>query len=145
MKVLVVATARRRVPGERARLHATVQTRVRAKVQLGADLLDANVDAVLHQIQIAPRLHQGDLSRRGPVAVRIRLGHKVDGAADPVPGRHLGVDLHLAVLEGERVDSADPGTLHRIDDGERRASAFAAPQLVVGAAEKEGYRRGFNK
>lgn len=103
-------------------------------------MLHANVYAVLYQVQVSPRLNEGNLPRRWPVSVGIHLGHEINRASDPVSRWHLGVNFHLSVLEGKRVDGTNAGTLYWVNNVERRACSLAPPELVICAAAVEGRR-----
>ena len=74
-----------------------------------ADLLNTDVDAVLHELGVASGLNDVDFSGRGPLSVDVLSRKHPDGRPQPVAQRHLGPHLHLAVDEVERVDRSESG------------------------------------
>lgn len=78
MEIVVESISKFRIPEELCGRPA-IKRCVGPEVELRVNLLDANVDTILHQLAVSLRFHQSDLARRRPSAVSIVLGKKRDG------------------------------------------------------------------
>ena len=81
-------------------------------VEGGGELV---VAAGLARGVVTARLHNVDLTGRGPSTVSLVLWEHPDGGPQEISLRKLSLDLNLSVLEGELADGADAGGLNWVD------------------------------
>lgn len=102
MKVLVVALSGGRVlvhvglgPAVNDVIHAVVEGR---SVLFGTD-----VDSLVEQVQVAPGLHDVDLSTGWPQTVLLVQGQHPNGWPQPVPSGQFSSSLNSAICKGKAV------------------------------------------